>query len=816
MGHSMNILTLRAGLSFKWLIFFVSVSYIDYYYDFTYFYLLFRNYLIYLFRFKYARFLMLRNIVFSSIRIGQNIVGSVCVRLYVYDRVFIRMYYLLFKFKKFLKVKLRRVLNLYQMRKTLKKKRKWRFKTYKWYYFRNYNFRGKPWVFRNFHKNRYKQYENQMDNSFARFAERKGYYLSNFMKMKDKNKSKLKNFRLFKLFNRDLTFVNYSFINKFVMFRRFLHYFVTCGFFYPQEQFLTVRDSINLCALLRFLYLYKRFYLYFRYIKYYKDKRVLLLFKNFLGKDKFNKFFKAKKGEYKKKFLKFFLSKYVFFNSNIFFKKLKKKNKRKEFNIENSLKEKKKELFYLYKTNPRLYDVQLDFLRLKLFRKKLFLKKAVRVDKNNRVLNDLKDFSRKLPFWYKIFLVFYKDCLFRFYAYFYSFKNRDRLFNRYYVKRRIVNNYFSKLCFLKKSKRKLVKRSKKVFYTVSNLFLSKFLNNGIRTVLSKLPQFYRRNKKILNFIKIIYNFLFRGFFFKFFFIKENNDFKLNFKFMFLIFYVYMTRRFVKVINLISRLKKSKKFIKKYNRLCRRYEKRKGFKRLKKKLERYTRLLNLTVPKQYILFLKKKGKYNYMYLFGIFIRSFFFNSRCRGRFHKLLKYFYVLLHQWFWFINMIRMFKRFYMDLYVGFRKVFYYKVLLFFKKLNLSFNCKFKNFLIYPNSLLTLSGELFLMYVKWKMARRFTLNQTVWPFIRHLKNVNFWFIRGFFFKGSGRFTRRQRAVVNKYFYGQILFSTYNVRLYYYYIFIVTRHGKCGLKLWLNFNNQSFFRNFNKVYKISVL
>jgi hypothetical protein len=750
MGHSMNILTMRAGINFKWLIFFISVSYIDYYYDFVYFYLLIRNYLVYLFRYRYLKFLAVHNIVFSSLRVGQDISGNVNVKIYVYDRVFIKLYKLFFSIKNVLKVRLNNLIHLDKSHKTLKKKRKWHFKTYKWWYFRYYNMKGKK---RKFYKRRRFFKRSGFDKFFVNFAKKHKVYLDNLIYER--------NFRVLNLLNRDSMFVRYGFYNKLHLFRDGLRYLVTNGFFYPKWQFKRILWLIKIYFIISKFYLFKKFYIRYRI---YKKK---------------------------KKNINLVLNNYFFFNEKVFQKVYKKilikKPKRKIQSVQRIFLEKK-----IKKLEKNINSFFFNRYKKKSY-KNLKKKKLKRFsyDQYINYIKSLSKFIRKRPIWENWFLE-WVESMFRYkkYVNFFIKKRKSYLYK--------LNQYKCKL--LKKKKKRVIDKlmEKKKIFNISRFLYGYYM----RRDLFKLPKFYKRNKHRIMLITQVYNLMFRRFFFKFLFIKTKKMCVLNFKFVFLFFYLYITRRFFKILKLLFKLHKVDK-----------YKKKKRFLKLRK----IRRLLKIRVSTNYLLYILKRC--NYLYLFGIFFECFLSFFRYSVTFTKVIKYFYIVVRQWFWFLLCVRNLKNIYIKLYLRFKKFFYCKLLVFFKKLNLInliVNSKITNFNIYPNSLLTLSGDLFLLYVKWKLARKFTLNQVVWPFVRHLRNVNFWFIKGFFLKGSGRFTRRQRAVVQKYSYGQIKFSTYNVRLFYYYIFIVTRYGKCGLKLWFNVNNKFIMRNFNKVYRISIL
>ena len=72
MGHSTNILALRAGITFKWQYFFVSTHYNNYYSDYVYFFFLIKNYVYYICRFKYSYILVEYNLLFSKIKFSMT------------------------------------------------------------------------------------------------------------------------------------------------------------------------------------------------------------------------------------------------------------------------------------------------------------------------------------------------------------------------------------------------------------------------------------------------------------------------------------------------------------------------------------------------------------------------------------------------------------------------------------------------------------------------------------------------------------------------------------------------------------------------
>jgi hypothetical protein len=224
------------------------------------------------------------------------------------------------------------------------------------------------------------------------------------------------------------------------------------------------------------------------------------------------------------------------------------------------------------------------------------------------------------------------------------------------------------------------------------------------------------------------------------------------------------------------------------------------------------------------FVFKRRKFHlksFLYLFGAFYNVMILYKRKKKSLKKFLKVCYYKLRNWFWFYIFYNVLRRFFYILYIPIKRFFFFKLknyldLIYNKELLLRTNIKFNLFKIIPNSFLTISSFLVLLYFRWKFKRRFTLNQIVWPFMRRLQKSNRLYIKGFFLKAAGRFTRRQRASSFKYFFGHIKFSTYKVRLTYVYLPLITKYGKCGLKLWLNVRKKYLRRRFNNVYTIKKL
>src|SRR5579885_508542 len=97
MGHSTNVLILRAGISFKWNIYYIATHYIDYYANFSFYYRGLIVYIYYLFRFKYLNIFYLKGIMLGKVRlnIGYN-ENYFKVIIYLYDENYFRLKFFFF------------------------------------------------------------------------------------------------------------------------------------------------------------------------------------------------------------------------------------------------------------------------------------------------------------------------------------------------------------------------------------------------------------------------------------------------------------------------------------------------------------------------------------------------------------------------------------------------------------------------------------------------------------------------------------------------------------------------------------------------
>jgi len=292
-----------------------------------------------------------------------------------------------------------------------------------------------------------------------------------------------------------------------------------------------------------------------------------------------------------------------------------------------------------------------------------------------------------------------------------------------------------------------------------------------------LNRSYKRGKTTLKFFKVLFFRNFNRFFFTNFirFSFKSRRVTLNIKFLFIISYLIYQTRFRK-IRFYKKNKKRFKFLR----------------------GRYLRFIRI-VP-------------------GMMVNLILCAFDEKRTFKKLVKYFYVILRVWFWLLVISTVLKRLFLFFYSTFREVIYYKLIYFFNKKDELFKKKMfelDDINIYPLAAKTVPLDLVLRFFDWKMKRRFTINQTVWPFLKQVRRTNR-FIRGFFLVGSGRFTKKQRADIKKYKYGKVKLGTYYYRLNHAFSTITTKYGLCGLKFWINISGRHTNHKYNKVHKIALI
>jgi hypothetical protein len=517
-------------------------------------------------------------------------------------------------------------------------------------------------------------------------------------------------------------------------------------------------------------------YIYIQYINNLKKKLKI----NLNLKVKYNSFLLKRIKNYTRNILEkflhkkkifIFLSKFLLFNKSFLFKKYSRNflliNFKNSFFNKYTLNNKLKYFYFIknflikHPVYLSKYPYKFNLISLKWF---IFIKKLL------KSLQKIKDLKLKK---YKLYIL----------------KKKYKLYflkKKYDIKKPISYKYLQKKIYNIKN------------YYNNKIYYNKFNKNKFFFKKKKfLKKRFKKKKKniyiIKNFLKYFYKLFcinFRFFFFKRL-IKKNLNKKIyiNLKFFLFIFYVLYYRKF-----------------------------KKKFKKIIKKLKKRRKLIKFFFYKNKFIFKRKKRHLkSFLYLFGIFFKLIL--KYKKKKFKKIIKVCYYKLRNWFWFYIFYNTLRRFYYILYIPIKRFFFYKLKNFIYKLykyNLLTSLKMKSFKIIPISFLTISGLLILLYFRWKFKRKFTFNQIVWPFMRRLQKTSRFFIKGFFFKISGRITKRQRASVFRYSFGQIKFSTYKVRLTYVFLPLITKYGKCGLKLWLNIRKKYIKRRFNKNFLIKKL
>lgn len=326
---------------------------------------------------------------------------------------------------------------------------------------------------------------------------------------------------------------------------------------------------------------------------------------------------------------------------------------------------------------------------------------------------------------------------------------------------------------------------KKVYKSAGGIF---FFNKKV----------YKRKYKMLYYVKRLFFEKLYKIFLSSFFVYNKNIKKISFNFSFFFYLIYLFFFFFakRIYSLKSKnrfniffffFKKKKRFNFKLKRLI--------FKKLKKILKK-----------------TKKLKINrFIYIFFFFYCFFCKIVKLNNLklFKKFLKFFYKLFFFWCFFKFIKRKLLFFYKKFfYKKLVKFFFFKLRFFIKQkklINLKFNIL---------SRLHLSGYLFLVYWKWKLKRKYTVNKIIWPFFkRRLKNNLF--LKGFNFIISGRFTKRQRALIQKISIGRLSYKTIFAPVYFYSKAVITRYGTCNFKLTIRYNKRFFFRNLNNYFLVKI-
>lgn len=97
MGHSTSILALKKGISFKWKIFFISSSLINYYIDFTISFYFSFKYLFFLLRYKYYNIFKKNKIFFSHLSMSKFQKNTLFIKISILDFNFIKFFFYFYK-----------------------------------------------------------------------------------------------------------------------------------------------------------------------------------------------------------------------------------------------------------------------------------------------------------------------------------------------------------------------------------------------------------------------------------------------------------------------------------------------------------------------------------------------------------------------------------------------------------------------------------------------------------------------------------------------------------------------------------------------
>lgn len=322
---------------------------------------------------------------------------------------------------------------------------------------------------------------------------------------------------------------------------------------------------------------------------------------------------------------------------------------------------------------------------------------------------------------------------------------------------KIFSNFFKKfITFLNLS---FVKKDKKISFKLKKLLKSKFLflyfkyikyfYNYKKLYLKKNISLYSLYQKV-RFIRLIFN-----------------NFKYNLKKL-LFFFSY-------ILYILVLKKKLKKFKRSYKYTFTNYF-------------LFTNNLIFYIYFALILLLKINIKnFSFLKKFFIFCSFFIFKWYLFKFLKKKYLLFYTFLYQTYAKFFKMKLYQL-YLNKYINF---------YIFKKLSNIHNLNIK----LKINLLTkylITSNLLVYYWFFKISKRFKLYNLVWRFFKKFLKKNF-FINGFYIKGVGRFTRRQRSSIYKYQKGALNFRSYNVNVILTFIDLITRYGKCTIKVFINYN-----------------
>lgn len=820
MGHSLNILGLRSGRSYKWKIFFISTHLVNYYYDHTIFFYFMYKYLIYLFRYKYAKIMSKGGLLFSHLNI--DVVKTIKVKIYLYNKFWlslekklkkvffiftkqkVKSYKKKFLYLKKIKRKLNRKRSTRRFNKYIdlfaniflkvKKRRPKNYKIIRRVYNQFKRIRKRALSFNYFVRRRKKvlkpflfnfSFIFRRKNARRRFVDKRTFLEFSFKTKK--NIKKYKNYDLFKLSYKikERLFILY-FILKTLLVKIFLVYIKKLNNLNLNSKLFVFKQLKNLIfgklkkiLLNQVYFMYKN--KYNKLLSFHKNIKLKLM-----TKDVF-RYYLLKKLKLKKKNKLLYLV-LLIKKLKIYYKKLKniKYKRRKQYRL-------------LYKIKHLYYK---KFKKLKVIIKKRLKKQKVVSLFNFNSFERINKSNKKVIYLFLCFL---------------NKKVKMRKNKRLKVVKRLK--------FLKKLIRNTLKKNKKIkpFRSITKSKLKhKF----------KLKQKLKKNLSV----KIINKFKLKQYLKKILSVKLINKVKYLYKY-------FVVKRYNKTLQKINKNERLN-LVKKKKISIKSYFKRKVFKLFYKKLFIYTKegkvhlngiFLSFLI---YLFYKKKKNKYkklifkklkntglltkakkrilNYFYYFYFLMLNNLIKLK-KEVFLKSMFYLFKRLYKYLKKMTSIKKIKIFYLRLHFSFYN--FIKMKISYVLINL-YKVKEKNkkihIKIYPIHRMYFSPNVLLTYWKWKMKKRFTINSLFYPYLRRKLLLNY-YITGFAFKGFGRFTRRQRASAIKTTYGQIGYSTYKFAVTYFFYTIRTKYGTCSIRFWYNINKSRLTNKLNKNFiKINIL
>lgn len=190
-------------------------------------------------------------------------------------------------------------------------------------------------------------------------------------------------------------------------------------------------------------------------------------------------------------------------------------------------------------------------------------------------------------------------------------------------------------------------------------------------------------------------------------------------------------------------------------------------------------------------------------FSTLVFAFFllFQKRLFSLFFKIQEYFYKLLVQVY-----LNHFKR--LCFFYAYRplSVFFSNKLL--KMCSVSSSI----FFVSVRETQALTAGLFGIYSRYLIQHKFPYLSVMRAFLGIFGRVNYFL--GFYSRGNGRFSRRQRASHQRFNVGSVMRSLRTSMLFYTFVKVITRYGMCGVHFWINYDSAyiSFRFRTGSVYK----